>query len=41
LTGSAAEVIPVVEIDSRPIGDGHVGQTTRLLISEFKKMVTR
>lgn len=41
LTGSAAEVIPVVSIDSRPIGLGNVGQTTRLLMSEFKKLVVR
>jgi len=41
LTGSAAEVIPVVCIDSRPIGDGKVGKTTRLLMSEFKKLVVR
>lgn len=41
LTGSAAEVIPVVSIDSRSIGDGKVGQTTKLLMSEFKKLVVR
>ncbi len=41
LTGSAAEVIPVVSIDSRPIGLGSVGQTTKLLMSEFKKLVVR
>jgi branched-chain amino acid aminotransferase len=41
LTGSAAEVIPVVSIDSRPIGLGNVGQTTKLLMSEFKKLVVR
>ena len=41
LTGSAAEVIPVVSIDSLPIGLGNVGQTTRLLMSEFKKLVVR
>ena len=40
LTGSAAEVIPVVSIDSRPIGDGRVGQTTKLFMSEFKKLVS-
>jgi branched-chain amino acid aminotransferase len=41
LTGSAAEVIPVVSIDSRPIGDGKVGKTTRFLMGEFKKLVVR
>jgi len=39
LTGSAAEVIPVVSIDSRTIGDGKVGLVTTRLIAEFKKMV--
>ena len=41
LTGSAAEVIPVVSIDSRPIGDGKVGPTTKQLMVEFKKLVLR
>jgi branched-chain amino acid aminotransferase len=41
LTGSAAEVIPVVCIDSRPIGDGKVGPTTKQLMIEFKKLVVR
>jgi branched-chain amino acid aminotransferase len=41
LTGSAAEVIPVVSIDSRPIGDGTVGPTTKQLMIEFKKLVVR
>jgi branched-chain amino acid aminotransferase len=41
LTGSAAEVIPVVSIDSRPIGDGKVGPTTKQLMIEFKKLVVR
>lgn len=35
LTGSAAEVIPVVKIDSRPIGDGKPGPITRGLIERF------
>lgn len=37
LTGTAAEVIPVVEVDSREIGDGEVGQLTRELIADYKK----
>jgi len=41
LTGSAAEVIPVVSIDSRPIGDGKVGPTTKQLMIEFKQLVVR
>jgi branched-chain amino acid aminotransferase len=35
LTGTAAEVIPVTKIDSRPIGDGQVGPITRKLIEAF------
>lgn len=39
LTGSAAEVIPVVKIDNRPIGDGQVGPITRQLMLAFKQLV--
>jgi len=39
LTGSAAEVIPVVCIDNRSIHDGCVGPVTKKLMSEFKKLV--
>lgn len=35
LTGSAAELIPVVRVDSRPIGDGIPGPVTRDLIERF------
>lgn len=35
LTGTAAEVIPVIKIDSRKIGDGKPGPTTRKLIEAF------
>ena len=35
LTGTAAEVIGVVEIDGRPIGDGTPGPITRLLREKF------
>ena len=38
LTGSAAEVIPVVKIDSRPIGDGKPGPITRDLIERFHRL---
>lgn len=41
LTGSAAEVIPVIKIDERPIGDGQVGETTRRLISDFRNLVSQ
>jgi len=39
LTGSAAEVIPVVSIDNRSIHDGCVGPVTKKLMGEFKKLV--
>src|SRR5262245_10233119 len=38
LTGTAAEVIPVVKVDSRAIGTGKPGPTTRDLNERFKKL---
>jgi branched-chain amino acid aminotransferase len=38
LTGSAAEIIPVVELDSRKIGDGTPGPITRDLIARFHEL---
>ncbi len=38
LTGSAAEVIPVVRLDSRMIGDGKPGPITRQLTERFHKL---
>ncbi len=38
LTGTAAEIIPVVRMDRRKIGDGKVGKMTLKLISEFHKL---
>ncbi|MCM8776337.1 MAG: aminotransferase class IV, partial [Candidatus Omnitrophica bacterium] len=35
LTGTAAEVIPVVKIDGRVIGEGKPGKTTGLLLKAF------
>ncbi len=40
LTGSAAEVVPVIKVDSRKIGDGTPGPTTRRLMKLFHE-VTR
>ncbi|MCX7698581.1 MAG: branched-chain-amino-acid transaminase [Candidatus Goldbacteria bacterium] len=37
LTGTAAEVIPVVKIDARVINDGTPGSITKKIIREFKK----
>lgn len=39
LTGSAAEVIPVIKVDSRKIGDGVPGPVTKDLIKRFHKLV--
>lgn len=41
LTGSAAEVIPVVDIDGRSIRDGKVGPITEKLIAAFKELVRK
>ena len=39
LTGTAAEVIPVVDVDSRVIGDGIPGAQTHRLLEAFHKVV--
>ena len=41
LTGSAAEVIPVVSIDGRTIANGLVGPVTSKFMAEFKKLVRK
>jgi branched-chain amino acid aminotransferase len=38
LSGTAAEVIPVVKVDSRTIGGGVPGPVTRDLIERFHKL---
>ena len=38
LTGTAAEVIPVVSLDGRPIGAGQPGPITRNLLARFQKL---
>ena len=38
LTGTAAEVIPVVRLDGRPIGDGKPGALTAKLIGKFREL---
>ena len=40
LTGTAAEVIPVVEIDCRKIGSGEPGPVTHKVLEAFRKLVT-
>jgi len=39
LTGTAAEVTPIREVDHRPVGDGRRGPVTRLLQSAFFDVV--
>jgi branched-chain amino acid aminotransferase len=39
LTGSAAEVVPVVRVDMRAIGDGKPGPITKQLTEKFHKLV--
>lgn len=41
MSGTAAEVVPVVKVDSREIGDGKPGPVTKMLIADFKKIVEK
>ena len=38
LTGTAAELIPVVEMDERKLGNGQVGEQTKVLLEDFQKL---
>ncbi len=38
LTGTAAEIVPVVEVDGRTIGDGKPGALTKRLLSKFREL---
>jgi branched-chain amino acid aminotransferase len=38
LTGTAAEIIPVVKADGRPIGTGKPGPITARMIARFREM---
>lgn len=40
ITGTAAEVGPVVEVDGRIIGDGKPGPTTKKIMKAFRDLVT-
>ena len=40
LTGTGAEIIPVIKVGDRMIGDGKVGPVTRKILSAFQKFVT-
>jgi len=39
LTGTAAEIVPVVEIDGRKVGTGQVGRISRELMSAYSRLV--
>lgn len=41
LTGTAAELVPVVKVDSRTIGDGKPGPITRHLITRFHELTQK
>ncbi len=41
LTGSAAEVIPVTEVDARKIGAGSVGPITAQILAKFREKVRK
>ena len=41
LTGTAAEVIPIVKVDGRQIGTGKPGKVTAQLIKKFKEATTK
>jgi branched-chain amino acid aminotransferase len=38
LTGTAAEIIPVVKLDNRPVGDGKPGALTAKFIAKFREV---
>ena len=41
LTGTAAEIVPIVKIDNRRIGKGIPGRTTAALLKAFHKLTTQ
>ncbi|MFH1767925.1 MAG: branched-chain-amino-acid transaminase [Candidatus Omnitrophota bacterium] len=41
LTGTAAEIIPVVQIDGRSIGNGKPGNITKLIMEEFRLLTAK
>jgi len=38
LTGTAAEIVPVVKVDGRPIGEGRPGPVTKRLMEAFRQL---
>jgi len=41
LTGTTVEILPVVKVDGKTIGDGRPGQTTRRLFRQFQQTTRR
>ncbi len=41
LTGTAAEIVPIVEVDARPIGDGTPGPVTARFLEAFRERASR
>lgn len=41
LTGTAAEIVPIVKVDARPIGDGRPGAITAQFLERFRELVSR
>jgi branched-chain amino acid aminotransferase len=41
LTGTAAEIIPIVEVDARSIGNGKPGPITARFLKAFREIVTQ
>lgn len=41
LTGTGAEVVPVVKIDGRPVGEGQPGEVTVQLMQAYHKLIER
>jgi len=38
LTGTAAEIVPVIKVDGRKIGESKPGKVTKAIMNEFKKL---
>lgn len=41
LTGTGAEIMPVIEIDGRKIGNGKPGEVTHMLLAAFRELRTK
>lgn len=41
LTATNKDIVPVVKIDGKKVGDGKVGKNTKVLMEEFKKFVEK